>query len=497
MGDDFTAEDALKNDRDTKLSLVKHDKEIIREIDQFLKGEEDIDYEEPPLTTQCYEGFESFIRTCQIISGFYDVKIPKKYSREATAQIVNLFDIKKLNLVRMINLLEAGANPNALIAHRFYQSLVHAAVRKFNLRAVHYLIEFGANVNILNTRHQSPLMIACDTKVPHSINIVRYLLTIPGIDINCRDAGGNSALVNAIFKENPQIVRILIHAGVRVLDEHIGPSVTAPSGWEIAQFVFASGMYLEPKHLPPRFVNPQGLYYKYFDMKGNFDKYYHVWIQQWFKYDAYLIYRMVQRQAKKEESETAPIIIEDYIEKTKEEIKEEMEIKKKARAKRESIERKQREEEKEMERWLQLKENTTKKVDRDFSKKIHNNLTDKTYTWKRTDDGEWYKYYGKKIAIYTKAPTPNVSYMTSNKKMAGTDIDAMEAAGELTAENAQINWIKDKQGRWTMKRGGFTELGFIDPSSGWHKNLKRDEKLRKEKEEKIAAGDIDSDDEEY
>jgi ankyrin repeat protein len=76
-----------------------------------------------------------------------------------------------------------GADPNVRWDTHYQQYCLHAAVRKCNLRAVHYLVDAGASVNVQNARNQTPLMLACDSKIAHSIWIVRYIINHYGIVI--------------------------------------------------------------------------------------------------------------------------------------------------------------------------------------------------------------------------------------------------------------------------------------------------------------------------
>ena len=450
-------------------------------VEDFMDGEEDIDFE-PSLMSECNTLFEQQFRMLYIVFGAYEIKFPEKYTPEASEMLLTAFQTKRLNLTRICNLLEAGGNPNTHFTDNFQQSLLHAAVRKMNLRAVRYLIDAGADVNALNTRHQTPLMLACDTKIKHGIHIVRYLVRCKGVNLHVRDAGGNSALVNAIFKENPDVVRVLLNAGCRALDERNGPS-----GWEIAQFVFSSGLYLESKHLPPHFVKPVGWYYKYFDLKGRYKNKWELWLQNFFKYDALLNFRILQRRAAEEEAHTALVPVKELPpEKPAEQIKAEADARAKERKVRELKQRTIRREESEMEEWLKKKQSMIVKVDNMFSSKIRGNMNDKEYVWVRDKQGDWHKSYTKKQRIYVKTPVPDTTYMTSNKAM-GASLREYKAVTEEEKEEKlrlsrlpnlkmytkegvtadSMNWVQDKNGKWQVKHGGFTELGFYDPSSGF------------------------------
>ena len=83
-------------------------------------------------------------------------------------------------------------------------------------------------------------------------------------------------------------------------------------------------------------------------------------------YNAYLIYRMVQRQEEIERIETKIDNKPLYIEKTKEQIKDEVEERRTIRAKREAIERKHRKEDEDMKRWMELKRLTDSIVNADM-----------------------------------------------------------------------------------------------------------------------------------
>lgn len=470
-------------------------------VKTFIENEEEIGDEDLSLWTALGQVADQLFKKLYVLTGTWDLDFPEAYNKESSEMLLRCFQQKRLHLSNIVKLLENGADPNTRFPDNFLQSMLHAAVRKVNLRAVKYLIDAGADVNSLNTRHQTPLMLACDTTVAHSIHIVRYLVGCEGVNLHVRDSGGNSALVNAIFKEQPHTVRVLLNAGCRALDERNGPS-----GWEIAQFVFASGMYLEAKNLPPHFVRPRSFLHKFTDLKGRYNKIYYVWIQSLFKYDAELNYRILQRRAAEEEAYTKLVPVKVYEEVDVKQAKKEADMRKRQKKVREAELRKQRKEEESMKEWQRMKGVVAAKVDRDFSKKLHGNLNDKEYVWERDKLGEWHKSYSVKTSIYSKTPTPDTSYMTSNPNMAGQFLSSQKDApppkkkktvdDEVDEEEENVpgvykkigldkhypdsmNWVKDKQGNWAAKKGGFRELGFFDHTSGWVKS-RENEAARKQ-----------------
>ncbi len=76
-----------------------------------------------------------------------------------------------------------------------------------NLNLVHFLVEHGADVNYPKKNRTTPLMCAI---LNDSLNIVQFLLTVPGIDLNARDYYGYTALMQAVNVKNFEMVKLLL-----------------------------------------------------------------------------------------------------------------------------------------------------------------------------------------------------------------------------------------------------------------------------------------------
>ena len=95
------------------------------------------------------------------------------------------------------------------------------AIKKNNIEEVRELLDRGANVNNINNRNQTPLIIAAsnfiynDERKEKYINLINILIK-NGADINYTDSRGNSALNYAIQREIEEVVRDLLERGVNV-----------------------------------------------------------------------------------------------------------------------------------------------------------------------------------------------------------------------------------------------------------------------------------------
>lgn len=118
-------------------------------------------------------------------------------------------------------LLHYGANPNYIAKGNRGNGPLHLlAKRGLAPAAVSALVAAGGAAHAVNAFNQTPLMLACDTvRTGHTLEIVRILLNHKkGLNLELRDLGGNSALLNSIYKSNPWICR---YAGHRLRMERL------------------------------------------------------------------------------------------------------------------------------------------------------------------------------------------------------------------------------------------------------------------------------------
>jgi ankyrin repeat protein len=104
-----------------------------------------------------------------------------------------------------------GNNPNArnyIIPGARAQVPLIQAVYEQDLQKIQQLIADGEDVNeqkrLMGT---TPLMMAIIMK---NHEIIQYLLTVPGIDVNIQDYSGSTALIRAVKSNSKQEVRVLL-----------------------------------------------------------------------------------------------------------------------------------------------------------------------------------------------------------------------------------------------------------------------------------------------
>lgn len=115
------------------------------------------------------------------------------------------------NLFNCIEALENGADPNAIIGDGLMRP-IHAIAKKANVLLIQCLILAGADINAQNGRNQTALLIASDSIRTDSgyIAVIKYLSHRKNSKINLRDVGGNTALLNGIYRNNVWITRYLL-----------------------------------------------------------------------------------------------------------------------------------------------------------------------------------------------------------------------------------------------------------------------------------------------
>jgi ankyrin repeat protein len=140
--------------------------------------------------------------------GQYDLHLQKEFDPIQTKLLAAECLSKAPSLIHCIEYLEKGADPNAIIGEGLLRPL-HAVARKCNVFLVQCLVAAGADINAQNGRNQTALMIASDSEVTDSsfLSVIRYLAHRRDSKINLRDVGGNTALLNGIYRNNVWITR--------------------------------------------------------------------------------------------------------------------------------------------------------------------------------------------------------------------------------------------------------------------------------------------------
>lgn len=86
---------------------------------------------------------------------------------------------------------------------------------KGDLNEIIHVINTGAQINYRNDSKRSPIIIA--SRTPSNFNeIIKFLLTVPNIDINLKDIMGRSALHYSSRNGNYDIVKLLLNNGADV-----------------------------------------------------------------------------------------------------------------------------------------------------------------------------------------------------------------------------------------------------------------------------------------
>ena len=115
-----------------------------------------------------------------------------------------------ITIQQTIDLLHYGADPNFAPPGSRGNTLLHVLARRgISPESVEALLGAGAIAHSLNGFNQTPLMLACDTvRTGPTLKIVKLLCNVKsGLNLEWRDVGGNSALLNAIFRSNPWVCR--------------------------------------------------------------------------------------------------------------------------------------------------------------------------------------------------------------------------------------------------------------------------------------------------
>ena len=108
-------------------------------------------------------------------------------------------------------LIDAGADVTVKSAQKV--SLLHVATMAGDLAPLKKLIEAGARVRDTDDEGQTCLMLAAE--VGH-IEIVRYLVGLPEVDVNHRDLKNQTALNSAVKRVHVDVAQVLIDAGAEV-----------------------------------------------------------------------------------------------------------------------------------------------------------------------------------------------------------------------------------------------------------------------------------------
>eukprot|EP00603_Paraphysomonas_imperforata_P006924 CAMPEP_0114424252 /NCGR_PEP_ID=MMETSP0103-20121206/6594_1 /TAXON_ID=37642 ORGANISM="Paraphysomonas imperforata, Strain PA2" /NCGR_SAMPLE_ID=MMETSP0103 /ASSEMBLY_ACC=CAM_ASM_000201 /LENGTH=620 /DNA_ID=CAMNT_0001592991 /DNA_START=82 /DNA_END=1944 /DNA_ORIENTATION=- len=194
------------------------------------------------------------------------------------------------DLMRVVQCLERGADPNTVL-DRSQAKPLHAVIRRGDARLVDFLLQAGADVNCTDARNQTPLAKACDSqRVDRGyLQMVETLLAHPDISkgLEYRDAGSNTALLNAIFRSNVWLTRLLLKKKAKV-------TTGKRNAYDVATFIMANHIHLDVEEIPEFLLHPPSRFYKTFSFKGRYHSWKEVFWQSLSNSDIELVFRMVQ-----------------------------------------------------------------------------------------------------------------------------------------------------------------------------------------------------------
>lgn len=234
----------------------------------------------------------------------------RRYYKPASDVLLVACRSKLVKPFYVADLLEEGADPN-VIEEGTNNRPIHYLCRRGNYQGVRFLVDAGADVNARNAARRTPLMSACDTaRTGPQLRIVRYLLKQPGVlqTIEYRDNGGNTASMNAVFKNNVWILRELLLAGARVTEED--PYWGYESTHHVACWVYAAGLLSDIDQLPAMALqedhSKMSLFWRLTSPKGHYRYSPILLAQTMYKYNAELCFRMCQNKKRTEDKVVYP-----------------------------------------------------------------------------------------------------------------------------------------------------------------------------------------------
>mmetsp|Transcript_16403 Transcript_16403/g.24719 ORF Transcript_16403/g.24719 Transcript_16403/m.24719 type:complete len:434 (+) Transcript_16403:94-1395(+) len=338
--------------------------------------------------------WESFRRVIHVVSNnarmeylYYDLKLPLNHNSDQTAVLADELSHKKPDIYFCVRALERGADPNAIIGDGLERP-IHRAAKKASPKVIEYLLRAGADVNALNSRNQTALIIASDTKRVDGgyIAVIRLLCRYPGSKLEARDIGGNTPLLNGIFRNNVWVTRELLLAGAKVYRGERSP-------YEISLFILAQHIHLEVHEVPDKLLHPWKYDAKYFlfSPRGAYKRSIYTAFQLCTNSDIELVFKMVQRRLLDLEfqgvnTDRPNTVRGTYVnrEEGKKEIHEKLE---KRLSKREQREAKRKEEKRlrrekaERERWENIKAGIVRSVENEYSFEKKTKTVDMEQTW--------------------------------------------------------------------------------------------------------------------
>uniref|UniRef100_A0A8C1V0J5 Euchromatic histone-lysine N-methyltransferase 1a n=1 Tax=Cyprinus carpio TaxID=7962 RepID=A0A8C1V0J5_CYPCA len=156
------------------------------------------------------------------------------------------FSAKRGELQRILHMLVEGVDPNLRMDSEKRKTPLHCAAEEGHKEICHILLQAGANLDICDAEQRTPLMYACENNHLETVKyllkagastghkdmrgstclhlaargghtgVLQYLVSMPSIDINCKDDGGWAPLTWATENKNLEQVKMLISVGADV-----------------------------------------------------------------------------------------------------------------------------------------------------------------------------------------------------------------------------------------------------------------------------------------
>lgn len=300
------------------------DLEIGEEAADFVAGEEDYDddgFHIKNVKSMIWNSLRNTKRSILIETRYYQVKRNKPLRRDASEVLFKLCQHAKVSVIDVIDVLELGADVNYQGKKGF--AALHWVAKRGHSHVLWALLQpqVGANINIVDNRNATPLMYACDSMSSEQAVIVREILNTDKAKVNIRDSGGNTALLNAIYKNNVWVVRELL-LYPRKISVLLKQEKEDPSPYELGQFIFTNGLLSEVEDIHPFVLEPalgsihegtwrrrwNTLLYRLFSPKGHYKYAWLVKIQEYNSYDAEIVFRMIQRRSYEEGRKPAMVL---------------------------------------------------------------------------------------------------------------------------------------------------------------------------------------------
>ena len=162
-----------------------------------------------------------------------DVEVDR-HSSEGMTALLWAAQANDLSMVK--SLLEAGADPN--LGNRYHITPLWLAALNRSPEMIELLIQFGADATAALPHGETPLMVAGRTGDPESIRI----LIAEGADPNASESlHGETGLMWASAENHPEAIRALVAGGAEI-DKHSRALDLAPMDWKMPSMTLLSAL---------------------------------------------------------------------------------------------------------------------------------------------------------------------------------------------------------------------------------------------------------------